>query len=103
MNGAISEAGKHFPVEKKEFLERNAKKEKPQDGFKEATDASLDKYDFLVWLDRFDALYTRAAFNDKDRFEFLRAAVTHIPQISTVTMHRGVINYGNLRKAVRDF
>lgn len=67
-NGSIIEAAKDFSVGNKAFLENFSKKEEPQNGIREGTNASLDAHDLLVSFNRLDTRYTRAWFNDEANF-----------------------------------
>lgn len=102
-NGAVNDASKSYTQVKAAFLERFARRQEPQDVIRAATKALLDERDLLYSLDRVDALYSRAGFNEEAKYGFLRAAVTKIPPVATFAIYCGAPNYAQLASAVRDF
>lgn len=54
-------------------------------------------------LDHLESLYTRAGFNDKAKFGFLRVAVTQLEPVASISMYCGACDYAQLVKAVQDF
>lgn len=101
--GVLRDEAKEFENVKNAFFDRFQKKEEPQDVIREATDASLDPERLVESMDRVDALYSRAGFNEEAKFGFLRMAAMKIPQVATFAMYRGASDYPALKKAIRDF
>lgn len=50
-------------------------------------------------MDRLDALYNRAGFNDETKLVFLRVSVTKVQPVATFAMYRRVSNYAQLFQA----
>lgn len=85
------------------FIERFGKKAEPRDVIREATDALLNEGELATSVDRLDAMYMQAGFNNEAKFGFFRVAVTKIPNLASFAMYRGANSYAELKRAVKAF
>lgn len=99
----ITEEGSYSTLLNKALIEEFEAKEQPQEVIQKAMVATLDPSNLGNSMSHMDAFFTKAEFNETDKFWLLRNSVMRVPELYSFTIYRAPSNYEELKTAVKDF